>query len=199
MGRIAQVKSFTRVNGEDGHGADVKADTGDGDLVTVPHFADPGDDSQPLPGDYVALEDSDGSGAEQATGYADTKNAGEAGPGEKRTYSRSGAGAVMAWIWLKADGSVVVENASGGVIEMAAGGDVTINGVVIDTDGNITVPGNIEADGDIDSAGNIAAEGNVSGAEISNQTISLGTHVHTSAAPGSPTGPGVSPPPPPPP
>lgn len=145
MSRIAQVKAFERVSDENGEGADVTVDAGDGDPATVPHFADPGDDSQPLPGDDAALEDSGGSGGEQAVGYADTRNAGLAAPGEKRIYSRSAAGAVMAWVWLHADGSVIVENAAGGVIEMAAGGDVTINGVVIAMDGSVTAPGEVTA------------------------------------------------------
>lgn len=185
MGRIAEVKHTERVQDEDGLGLDVPCDAGDGDAITAPHFGPAGDDSPPLAGDYVALEDSGGSGGEQAVGYADTRNAGKARAGEWRRYGRTPAGAPISELWAKGDGTVLLVNEGGGSFEMAADGKVTINGVVIDTDGNISAPGNI------------AAEGDVSGAEVSNSSISLGTHVHTSAAPGSPTGAGTSPPPPP--
>lgn len=146
MIRIAEVKSFTRISDEDGEGVDVSADAGDADPVTVPHYSAPGDDSPPLSGDSVALEDCEsGSGAELAVGYADTRNPGEAAGGEKRIYGRTPAGAVVNWVWLKGDGSVVVENVGGGLIEMAAGGDVTINGVVIAVDGSLTAPGEVSA------------------------------------------------------
>lgn len=177
MGSVAEVLSFTRTSDDSGQGADVHGDLGGGDLVTAQHFADCGDDSQPFPGDFVATNEAPGHGNEQVTGYIDPLVTQEAGPGEKRIYSRSAPGVVAAVIWLKADGTVVVTNELG-AIEMAPDGDVTINGVVIDVAGNISTPGTIQ------------------GLEVSNAAVSLGTHVHTSAAPGSPTGPATSPPPP---
>lgn len=112
MSRIAEVLDSTRVNDEGGHGLDVKCDPGGGDNVTAPHFADAGDDGRPLPGDFAALEDSSGSGAEQVTGYADTKNAGRAAKGEKRIYARNPSGEVVAEVWLKGDGTVHVITAA---------------------------------------------------------------------------------------
>jgi hypothetical protein len=106
VSRVAEVLDSTRVNDEGAHGLDVKCDPGGGDNVTAFHFADAGDDGRPLPGDFVALEDSSGSGAEQATGYADTKNAGKALPGEKRIYSRDAEGAIVAEVWLQGDGKI---------------------------------------------------------------------------------------------
>ncbi|MCA9610256.1 MAG: hypothetical protein KC619_31890 [Myxococcales bacterium] len=47
-------------------------------------------------------------------------------------------------ILLKPNGDVTVSNANGS-IALASGGNVTINGVVIDTDGNITAPGEVTA------------------------------------------------------
>lgn len=47
-------------------------------------------------------------------------------------------------VLLKPNGDVTVSNANGS-IELASGGDVTINGVVIDTSGNITAPGEVTA------------------------------------------------------
>lgn len=143
MSRVAEVLASERVVEEGAHGVDVKCDPG-GDTLTAPHFADPGDDSQPLPGDFVALETSSGSGLEQATGYADVKNEGKAQPGEKRIYARDASGAVMVELWLRGDGSLVIDNGSGKV-ELAAGGDVTINGVVIDASGNVKAPGEVTA------------------------------------------------------
>lgn len=162
MSRVAVLLSFERVN-DGGHGADVKVDPNGGSPVTAPHFACPGDDSFPLAGDYVALEDSSGSGAEQATGYADVRNAGKARAGEKRIYARDASGATVVEVWLKNDGSIVISNASGS-FTLAPSGVVAINGVTIDAQGNISTTGEVTAKG-----------------------IALSTHVHTSAAPSSPT------------
>jgi hypothetical protein len=143
MSRVAAVLSSERVVDDDGHGVDVKCDPG-GNPITAPHYADAGDDSQPLPGDYVALGDSSGSGCEHVSGFADVRNEGKAQPGEKRIYARDASGAVVVELWLKGDGSLVIDNGSGQV-ELAKGGDVTINGVIIDASGNVKAPGEVTA------------------------------------------------------
>jgi hypothetical protein len=140
---VAIVVSFERVNDDDGHGIDVKCDVG-GDTITVPNFSVPGIDAPPLEGDSVALSESHGSGAEQAVGYEDTRNAGSAAGGEIRLYARDADGAPMCTIWLRGDGRVQLSNENGS-FEMAANGNVTINGAVIDADGNITTPGEVTA------------------------------------------------------
>ena len=132
MGSIAEVLAFDRV--EDG-GSVVKVDVGGSVPETCEHFADSGDDAQPLPGDFVALGDSPGAGAEQVTGYSDSTEK-KAGAGEKRIYARTAAGVLAAEIWLKANGDVEITS-------LAAGGAITLNGVRIDQDGNITTPGDL--------------------------------------------------------
>jgi len=144
MSRVGEVLSFERVVEEGAHGADVKVDPGGTANVTAPHYADAGDDSHPLPGDFVALEDSSGAGAEQATGYADVRNAGKARAGEKRIYARNVAGAPVVEVWLKNDGSIVIANGTG-AFELAPSGAVTINGVTISPSGAISAPGEITA------------------------------------------------------
>lgn len=172
MSRVAELVAFERVVEDGAHGADVIVDPGGGATVTAPHFADPGDDAQPLPGDYVALSDSSGSGAEHATGYADVTNAGKAGPGEKRLYARAASGTVVIELWLKGDGSLVVDNGKG-KLELAPGGTVTINGVAIDPQGNVKAPGEV-------SAMNASAP------------VKLSTHIHpTGVGPSSPPTPGT--------
>lgn len=106
MGRVAEVKSFERLDDEDGKGAQIIADTGDGNAVTAEHYQAAGDDAPPLPGDYVALQGAQGE--EVAIGYADTANAGTAVPGERRLYSRDSDGAVVAQLSLMADGKIVL-------------------------------------------------------------------------------------------
>lgn len=170
MSRIGRVERTERVTDEDGtRGLDVVVDP-DGQPVTAPHFADPGDDSVPLPGDYAALELSAGSGAEQIAGYADVRSTPKAAAGEKRIYARNAAGTTVVEVWLKADSTIVIANASGSY-EMAANGDVTINGVVITAAGEITAPGEITA---------MAASPATS--------VGLSTHLH-----GSGTGPTTAP------
>lgn len=180
MSRIAEVQSTRRTNDETGHGVDVKVDPGGGALSTVPHFADPGDDSLPLPGDFAALEDSAGSGAEQVTGYADVANVGKAVPGEKRTYGRDSNKTPVCEVWLKGDGTIVIANDSGS-FEMAPNGAVTINGVVIDADGNISAPGEVTADGEVTAMAASPAT-----------SVTLSHHIHpTGVGPSSPATPGT--------
>lgn len=135
MSRIGEVLASRRVHDEDGHGLDVQCDPGGGANVTAPVFAPPGTDAAPLPGDWVALEDSPGTGAEQATGFADTKLEGKAKPGEHRIYARRADGTLAIELWLKADGTLVI----------GSGGDVTINGVTITASGEIRAPGEVTA------------------------------------------------------
>lgn len=131
MSRVAIIMSVERVVDDGGPGLDIKV--GPMQPATVPHFADPGDDSCPLPGDSVALDESSGSsGAEHATGYADTKNAGIAKPGEKRFYSRDTDGKVLSSIYMKNDGTVEL-TAKVFVFK----GDVKIEGK-LDTSGEVT-------------------------------------------------------------
>jgi hypothetical protein len=144
MSRIAEVLSFERVSRNGVTESVVKVD-GDADPSTVQHFAPPGDDSPPLPGDYAQLvETSDGQGGEAAVGYSDPRNDELAAPGEKRLVGRASSGAIRVTLWLKGDGSMTIDNGSG-TFEMAANGEVTINGVVIGTDGSVTAPGEVTA------------------------------------------------------
>lgn len=133
-GRISEVLD----NESDGS---LKTDPGDGDTGTNDRFSCPGDDSPPLPGDDVALVEGSRSGSENAVGYSDQSLDGIASPGEKRCYSRTSAGALAASIWLKGDGTIVVQSelaAAGGVIEIAPSGVVTVNGAAtIDTSGEV--------------------------------------------------------------
>lgn len=144
MGLIGRLLAFSRGTRKGAQVAMSKIDPGGGYNVTSEHFGAPGDDGQPLPGDYVVAVRVPRTGGSVAVGYLDPTNAGQAGPGERRLYSRAADGALMAWIWLKADGSVVIENDGGGSIVMAPGGDIVLNGVTIDTAGNITTSATIE-------------------------------------------------------
>jgi hypothetical protein len=130
----AVVLRVERVGGDDGHGADVVIDPS-GQPITAPHYAAPGVDALPLPGDFVALAEGAGAGAELAVGYADTSVAGLAQPGEIRLYCRNAGGATVSSIWLKGDGTVVI----------TATGNITINGVTITPAGAITAPGEVTA------------------------------------------------------
>lgn len=137
MGLIARVRSFTRQLVEGARYSDVKLDPDGGSNITGEHFADPGDDSQPLPGDTAALVSMQRSGGYVPVGYADTVNAPAAGPGEKRIYGRDPAtGLTVNQVWLKADGSVIISNTLG-AIELKADGSVDINGALITVTGEV--------------------------------------------------------------
>lgn len=139
MGVIAKILSFTRTVKSGENAADVKADPGGGDNLTGEHFSSPGDDSHPLENDTVFLVDTVGDGNKNAVGYMDTKNIPKSDVGEKRIYARDGSGAMVAEIWLKKTGSIVIDNGSGSV-ELEPSGDINLNGVIIDANGKITAP-----------------------------------------------------------
>ena len=206
MGRIAKLLSFVRLTRNEAKVNDVKVDPGGGPNVTAEHFAAAGDDSHPLPGDYVALNTDSGSGRESAIGYLDPINGPKAQPGDKRIYARNENGVVIVEIWLKntgeatilngngsvtlrpdggaitttpgstfdakADGSIKGDNGSGS-FELQAGGDFLVNGVTIDTSGNISTGGKLNAD-------DVTAD---------NQNVTLSTH--TTPAFGVPPTPGT--------
>lgn len=119
--------------------SDVKVDTGGGANATADHYSAPGDDSHPLPGDRVALVDTQGARRRAAVAYLDTKNDQTAGPGEKRIYARDASGAAVAEVWLKSDGSIVIDNGSG-TVTLKTNGDVDANGATITTTGDVTTP-----------------------------------------------------------
>jgi len=210
MGRIAKLLSFLRTSRNEAKISDVKVDPGGGPNITAEHFAAAGDDSHPLPGDYVALNTDSGSGRESAIGYLDPLNEPKAQPGDKRIYARDEDGVVIVEIWLKntgeatvlnengsitlqpdggaitttpestfdakADGSIKGDNGSGS-FELAAGGDFLVNGVTIDTSGNITSPATITGD-TIAGSTSVKAAGK-----------ELAGHLHLAGTPPGNTGP----------
>jgi hypothetical protein len=212
MGRIAKVLSFVRAIRNEAKLSDVKVDPGGGPNVTAEHFAAAGDDSHPVPGDYVALNSDSGSGRESAIGYLDAINEPKALAGDKRIYARDADGVLIVEIWLKNTGEATILNANGSVtlrpdggtvtttpkstfdadadgsiagtngsgsFELAAGGDFLVNGVTIDTSGNITSPATI-------TAPNVAGDTSVTAAGKE-----LVDHAHA-GSPTAPSGP-VSP------
>lgn len=157
MGHVVALLEFTRTTRGDVKVSDVKVDRGGGDIRTLDHFADPGDDSFPLPQDFVATVEQDGTGRESAAGYIDPKNLQKSTAGDKRIYARDPeTGAQVVEVWLKSDGSATTENTNGSVVlgadgsiagtnvngsfELQAGGDFVVNGVIIDKDGKVTIP-----------------------------------------------------------
>lgn len=141
MGFLATVVEFLRSTVEGVPTPEAKVDRGGDDTITGYHFAPPGDDSQPLAGDVAYLGDDQGAGNAQILGYQDPKNAGVAGPGERRLYARSTDGTVVSQVWLKADGSILASNDQGSA-QLAPDGTITLQNatgsVEIDAAGNVT-------------------------------------------------------------
>lgn len=125
MGRIARVLSFERVTRNGAKVTDVKVDPGGGAIITAEHFATPGDDSHPLPGDYVFIEDAPGSGRASVIGYLDPLNTPKAQPGDKRIYARDAdTGAVVVEVWLQNDGTGTLSNDNGSAVLLPDGGSI---------------------------------------------------------------------------
>lgn len=169
MGFLATVLEFLRSSDQGTPTPEAKCDRGGDDTVTGFHFAPPGVDSAPLPGDVAYLGDDLGTGNAQILGYQDTQNAGVAAGGELRTYARAGDGSIVAEIWIKADGSILVSSVLGGSsVELGPDGAIALSNAL----------GGVE----IDAAGNVVA------------TTPLGTFgaaTHTHASPFGPTGPPI--------
>lgn len=128
----AEVDSVTRETDEGVRVTVIKAiPNGEKNPATYDHFSAPGDDSPPLPGDFLTSTDSPGVGNEDAVGYFDPKMEPKAQPGEKRVYARNSAGDVVGEMWLQGDATITIENSSGKKFEMDAAGDVTITGNLI--------------------------------------------------------------------
>jgi hypothetical protein len=151
VGLIAKILSFTRIVADGVRSSDVKVDPGGGANITGQHFADAGDDSHPLPTDYVLLVKNRQTGGYSVVGYADPINDPIAAAGEKRIYGRDALGAVVNEMWLKADGSVIISNANGsielktdGELLHGSGAKITTDGDVVTSDG-ISLRGHIHA------------------------------------------------------
>jgi len=146
VGRLAKILSFVRTVRNEAKVSDIKADTGGGANITAEHIAPAGDDSFPLENDYVALNSDSGTGREMAIGYIDHINEPKAGKGDKRIYARNPeTGNTVAEFWLQGNGSILCSNENGS-FELQSGGDFLINGVTIDTNGNIATAGKVNAD-----------------------------------------------------
>lgn len=110
MGRIAKLVSFLRRTTPAGAIIDeAEVDAGGNAKHTAQHFSAPGDDSQPMDGDFAATNDSGGAGEKQIVGWHDPKTPRKSGKGGKRIYSRSAPGVVAAEFWMEPDGTSHLE------------------------------------------------------------------------------------------
>ena len=184
MGSLGEVVEFSRSVVDGKQTPEIKLDRGGGDASTAYHFADPGDDSQPLPTDVAYVGDDEGSGSAQALGYQDPDSAPVAGAGEKRIYARSGPGVMACEVWLKADGTVLVSNPLGS-LELQADGAVLVSNAQGSLE--LTVDGTARITNALGSL-ELAAAG---GATVTTPLGTFGatTHLHTS--PFGPTGPPI--------
>jgi len=190
MGQLSKLHQFERKENR----STATIDGGGGYAQTADHFSDPGDDSHPLPGDYLNAERTQRTGIRIAVGYIDPKCSMKALPGDKRIYSRDEeTGEEVAEVWLKNTGDITIVNQKcsftvshdgsingvneNGSFSLQAGGSFSVNGVVIDSNGKITCPGTIEAQS-VDAKLSL---------KVLDKEVNL--HAHTSTTPGSPTSP----------
>lgn len=179
MGLIGQILSFLHITKNDANVSEITVDLGGGDTEASEFYTGVGDDSQPLTGDYLFTINQHGGKKSIAVAYLDPKLSPVAEPGDKRIYSRSADGSVVASVWLKNTGEMVFENEKATITLEADGEMILTNGsatATLKTSGVVDVNGaTITTIGDVLTAGG----------------VSLQKHVHTSAAPGSPTSPPI--------
>ena len=189
---IAKLLSFTRVVKNEANVTDVKVNQGGSDNITAEHFSDPGDDSHPLPDDYVLGVGTPRKGSKVAAGYVDPVNTPKALEGEKRIYARNPAdGSPVNEVWLKNDESVLVSNNNGSVLLKADGGSIvttpestfdcaasgSIKGANASGAFELTPGGTMDINGaTIDSGGNIVSPGTIAAAtSVSAPTVAGAT------------------------
>lgn len=128
MGRIATILQFIRRARGSAFWPALKVEDRKGDNNIVEMFQSAGDDSPPLPGDNVALIDSQRQGGRVAVGVIDHKNEGIAVAGEKRIYARDSAGAIVSELHLKGDGSFSINDKTGNyAFSIDASGNALLN------------------------------------------------------------------------
>lgn len=140
----------------------VKLDEGGGAPALALLAGPSGDDSPPAIGDSVVVLTANG---RTIVACIDNLNGPVATTGEVRRYSRNALGLPMAILHLRADGSVAIE-APGGLV----------------LTGDLAVSGNLEVDGSITAA-------EVTAGVVPGATVTLTTHMHPTAAVGSPSPP----------
>lgn len=121
-----------------------EAEGSEGDPVGMDHFGPSGDDSPPLPGDFVAavpLDEDDEESA--AVAYAD-ETARVAKGGEKRIYARNSEGVVVSSAFLKGDGSVTITNDKA-TVDLTPTGAIKLSNSAASVE--IAVDGSIKLDG----------------------------------------------------
>ena len=121
MGSVARLLSFERVTRNGAEISIVKLNPDGGANITADHFAGAGEDAHPLPTDYLVTADIRGAGREAVVGYVDPLNEGKTAPGEKRIYGRDASGGAVNEVWLKADGSILIENAGASILVKPTG------------------------------------------------------------------------------
>jgi hypothetical protein len=142
VGRIGKVLSWT-VKALTG---DVRHDVGGGSIHNSQLFSDSGTDAPPMAADYVYAGETQSRNRSAVVGSVDGKNASTAAPGERRTYARDAAGAVVVTLHMKADGSARLFNGNG-YIELKADGEVEANGAKITTDGDVVTAAGVSLNG----------------------------------------------------
>lgn len=139
MGRIGRVISYDVESRNDVQVGIVLVDMGGGENKNLDFYSACGDDSPPLPGDFVAMLSQPGTGRFVATSYIDKNNQHQSNIGEKRIYARDiGNQQLVCQIYMQNDGTIQLTNSNGSV-SIAQNGSVNINGVVIDSSGNINL------------------------------------------------------------
>lgn len=124
-GKIGEVIEFERATTNGEQTPQVRVDQGGANACTFGHWGPAGDDSPPLPSDVAVAVEAGGTGEAQAVGYQDPKLEGRADPGERRLVGRKAAGEVVCEVYLRRDGTIVVQNDEA-AIELGPAGDVRI-------------------------------------------------------------------------
>lgn len=145
-GLTAKLLSFYRTTRGSAKLSAGKIDPGAGANRTGDVVCPANEDAVPLPGDYTAALEVQGTGRVVLVGFVNTQDTQKAQAGEKRIYARDAGGAEVVELWLKSDGSATLSNGAG-YLTLEASGEVIINGATITTGGDVITAAGISLDG----------------------------------------------------
>jgi hypothetical protein len=126
MGRIGFIDSVERSATDGFETTDVKIDVGGGEVVTPPQAAPPGIDAHPLLTDKAVTTGTPGDSGEVVVGYLDGKNLGVSAEGEFKANGRAADGTILVSVWVKNDGTAIIEN-DGAKLELKLDGSVELS------------------------------------------------------------------------
>lgn len=167
MGLIGRVLNWVTASGRSVPGRQVLVALGARERLTADVYPPLNTDVQGLPGDLPYCASGTGTGRRVALGWLEQVAQQFAEPGELRTYGRNDEGVTVCEVWLKNDGTLLLNNSM-------CSFELTPNGTI--TGSNNAGSFTLQTNGDLNANG---ARMTVDGDVVTSDGKSLRNHTHT--------------------